>query len=106
MCAGLTHVAAGGVLQRALATDFCDGTVTTLLIDAAGAPHPFPANRIQILGSNPTFAPNVPGSLTQLRAPGAIRMKQGEPGVDFLGPDTFVVAGLPEGAVCAFDFSQ
>lgn len=101
-CAGFTHVAIDGLGLRAHATDFCDGTLTTLLLDLAGAPVPLPPDRISVLGRRTPFAPNVPSSLTQLRAPGVIRIRPGEPGVDFLGPDGFVVAGLPEGTVCAF----
>ena len=102
-CAGLTSVAAHATRPFAWATDFCDGTLTTLLVDAAGAPVPVPPDRVQIVGTETPFAPNVPSSIGLLRAPQAIRVRPGERGVDYEGPDVFVAVGLPDGAVCALE---
>ncbi len=101
VCDGLTHAAIGGLGTRAFASDFCDGSLSVLSLDLSAGPVPLPRERIRVLGSQAIFAPNVPGSLTRLRAPGILRVRPGKPGIDFQGPDGFVLAGQPEGAVCA-----
>jgi hypothetical protein len=99
-CDGFTHVAIGGLGDRAFATDFCDGSVATLALDLAGAPLPLPRERIRVLASQPVFAPNTPASLTRLRAPGIVRARIGRAGIDYPGPGVVALAGQPEGAVC------
>lgn len=102
-CAGYTSVATDVSGGFAYATDFCDGTLTTLLLDTAPAPAPLPADRISVLGNADLYAPNVPGSLTRLRAPGAVRVRPTLGGEPRGGPDAVIVSGLPEGAVCPLD---
>ena len=67
---------------------------------------PLPRDRVAVLGRETPFPPNVPSAFTELRAPGAIRVRPGVQGIDFEGPDGFVVPGLPNGAVCAFDLDS
>ncbi len=100
-CDGFTHVAVGAQGARAFAVDFCDGSLAVLSLDLGDPRVPLPRSRISVLGSEAIFAPNVPASLTRLRAPGILRVRPGRPGIDFQGPDGFVLAGQPEGAVCA-----
>jgi DNA-binding beta-propeller fold protein YncE len=100
-CAGLTHVDVNTLGTQAFATDFCDGTLSVVGLDLVSLPPiPAPASRFALNRVEPTFAPNVPESLTQLRTPGIVRVRPGLPGVDYTGPDVFVVVGQPDGAVC------
>jgi hypothetical protein len=99
-CDGFTHVAIGGLGDRAYASDFCDGSIATLELDLVGAPFPLPRERIRVLASEAVFAPNTPASLTRLRAPGIVRARVGRAGIDYPGPGVFALAGQPEGTVC------
>jgi len=97
---GTAFSAAGDALY---ATDFCDGTLTLVGVDVSGsppAPVPGDSSHFQVLRSIPIAAPLDPSSLGLARAPGAVRVRPGIPGVDYHGPDVFFLVGLPEGALC------
>jgi hypothetical protein len=99
-CEGFTHVTLNDAASEAFATDFCDGTLTRVRIDLAGAPPaPWPRDRFQIAAQAAPFAPS--DAVGQLRAPGVLRARPGVPGVDYRGPDVLVVAGQPDAQLCA-----
>lgn len=99
-CEGFTHAAVNAAGNEVFATDFCDGTLTRVRMDLAGSPPPpWPGLRFQIAGQQDAFAP-LP-AIGLLRAPGAVRVRPGEPGADYSGPDVLVVVGQPEGQLCA-----
>ena len=101
-CEGFTHAALNAAGRLILATDLCDGTLTRIRLDLAGAPPvPLPRERFSVLRSDPVTAPLTSASLGLLQAPGILRVRAGEPGVDFRGPDVFVLVGLPDAYVCA-----
>jgi len=99
-CEGLTDVALNTAGSEALATDFCDGTLTRVRIDLdPGAPIPWPTDRFQIASQTQPFEPN--DALGGLRSPGLLVVRPGIPGVDFTSPDVFVLAGQPDAQLCA-----
>jgi hypothetical protein len=88
---------------RAFATDFCDGTLAIVGVDVSGdppVPVPAVADRFRVQQSLPIAAPLAPSSLSLSRAPGAVRVRKGRPGVDYRGPDVLFLASLPEGQLC------
>ena len=88
---------------RLFATDFCDGTLAIVGVDLSGAPPvPVPAvpERFRVLQSLPITAPLTTASLGLARAPGAVRVRSGRPGVDYRGPDVLFLVSLPEGQLC------
>lgn len=96
--AGVDFAANGAKL---FATDFCDGTLAVVGVDLSGSPPaPVPASRFQVLQSIPIAAPLDASSLGLARAPGALRVRPGRPGVDYRGPDLLFLLGLPEGQLC------
>lgn len=100
-CAGLTDVAIDATGAQAYVTDFCDGTLSIIGIDLVAAPGPpLPANRFELLRIEPLLAPLTPESIDELRAPAHVEVRPGRPGVDYDGPDVFLVAGEPEGTIC------
>lgn len=99
-CEGFTHVAINAAASEAFATDFCDGTFSRVRFDLAGAPPvPYSRDRFQIAGQSTPFAPN--DAIGELRAPGALAVRQGIPGVDFTTPEVLVLAGQPDAQLCA-----
>jgi hypothetical protein len=86
--------------SRLYATDFCDGTLAVVGVDLAGAPTPVPASRFRVLQRLDIAAPLDAASLGLPRAPSALRVRPGRPGVDYRGPDVFFLLGLPEGQLC------
>lgn len=89
-----------GAGTKLFATDFCDGTLAIVGVDLAGGPAPLPPSRFRVLESIPIAAPLGAASLGLARAPGALRVRPGRPGVDYRGPDVVFSLGLPEGALC------
>ncbi|MEZ4333390.1 MAG: hypothetical protein R3F35_16625 [Myxococcota bacterium] len=99
-CEGFTHVALNRAASEVFATDFCDGTFTRVRLDLAGDPPiPYPRERFQVAGQSAPFAPN--DAIGELRTPGELAVRQGVPGVDFTTPDVLVLAGQPDGHLCA-----
>ncbi len=100
LCDGFTHVAVNAAGSEAYATDFCDGTFTRIRLDLSGAPPiPYPRDRFRVAGQDVPFAPN--DQIGLLRSPGPLRVRPGEPGVDYQGPDVLVAVGQPEAQLCA-----
>ena len=88
---------------KIFASDFCDGTLAIVGVDVSGNPPvPVPAvpERFRVLQTLPITAPLDPASLGLSRAPGAVRVRPGRPGVDYHGPDVLFLASLPEGQLC------
>ncbi len=88
---------------KLFASDFCDGTLAIVGVDVSGNPPvPVPAvpERFRVLQSLPVTAPLTAASLGLSRAPGAVRVRPGRPGVDFHGPDVLFLVSLPEGQLC------
>jgi hypothetical protein len=101
-CEGFTHVALNAAGTEAFATDFCDGTLTRIRVDLTGSPPvPVPRSRFQAWRLEPVFAALRPESVGLLRAPGVIQVRRGVPGVDYTGPDVFVLVGQPDAQLCA-----
>jgi hypothetical protein len=99
-CDGFTHTAVNAAADRVYATDFCDGTFSTVRMDlAAAAPVPWPRDRFQVGDQQTPFAPSTAIGLP--RAPGALQVRPGRPGVDYRGPDVVLILGQPEGQLCA-----
>ncbi len=102
VCTSQTSVAVRDDNGFAAATDFCDGTLTRIVLD-------LPASRATPLDPDTILAvdrlveivaPLVPSATAEVRAPGDVRIRRGTPGLDYPGPDVHFTAGLPEGAVC------
>ncbi|MFP8876382.1 MAG: hypothetical protein VCB99_05620 [Myxococcota bacterium] len=101
-CEGFTHAALNAAGSLILATDQCDGSLTRIRLDLSGSPPiPVPRARFEVLRMDEITAPLTPAGLGLIRAPGALRVRSGEPGLDFEGPDAFFLVGLPEAQVCA-----
>ena len=97
---GVDFDAAG---TRVFASDFCDGTLAIVGVDLSGNPPvPVPAvsTRFGVQQSLPIAAPLTTASLGLARAPGAVRVRAGRPGVDYSGPDVLFLVSLPEGQLC------
>jgi hypothetical protein len=87
--------------ERAYAADFCDGTLSVVATDLDGDPPvPVPAARFEVSGVVELVASVGPDSLGFPRAPGALRVRPGRPGIDFEGPELAFLVGLPEGLLC------
>ncbi|MGE4653353.1 MAG: hypothetical protein AAEJ53_20895, partial [Myxococcota bacterium] len=101
-CEGFTHAALNAAGSLILATDQCDGSLTRIRLDLSGSPPvPLPSARFEVLRMDTITAPLTPAGLGLVRAPGALRVRRGDPGLDFEGPDAFFLAGLPDAQVCA-----
>ncbi len=103
-CAGFTvGVAFNDAGTRAFVTDFCDGTLTIVGVDVSGSP-PIPVpngtSRFQVLGQLDLVAPVGPQSVGLARALASVAVRPGTPGVDYQGPDVFVLVGVPEAQLC------
>ncbi len=87
--------------DRLYATEFCDGSLASVGVDLSGFPTTAElAQRFELLDLQAVVSPIRTDTLGEARAPGAIRVRPGVPGVDFQGPDVFVLVGEPEGALC------
>jgi hypothetical protein len=88
---------------KLFASDFCDGTLAIVGVDLSGDPPvPVPAvsSRFAVQQSLAITAPLTTASLGLSRAPGAVRVRPGRPGVDYRGPDVLFLVSLPEGQLC------
>lgn len=101
-CPGQTAgVAFNDAGDRIFATDFCDGTLTVVGTDLVGDFSTVELRqRFLVLDTLDVVAPIRPDTLGQPRAPGAVAVRPGVPGVDFTGPDVFVLVGQEEGSLC------
>ena len=87
--------------RRAYATDFCDGTLTVIGLQLRGSPPaPLSPTRLSVQDTIELVAPAGAAALGKPRAPGALRVRPGTPGVDFDGPEVAFLVGLPEGLLC------
>lgn len=94
---GLAFDAAG---TKFYAGEDCDGTLTTVGMDLAGAPPvPVPRDRFGVLGQQNVAAPLGPDTAGEPARPGMIEVRPGNP-ADYAGPDVFVLLGSPEGVLC------
>jgi hypothetical protein len=99
-CEGVTFVTFNDAGSVAFATDWCDGTLTSVGQDLSEAPPPpYARDRFAVLGQSTPFFPAQ--SLGQLRKPSRPRVRPGVPGTDFRSPDVFTLVGEPDGQLCA-----
>jgi hypothetical protein len=99
-CDGFTFASFNHAGTIVFATDWCDGTLTSVSQDLSGAPPPpYPRDRFAVLGQTEPFFPVQ--SLGLLRKPSRPRVRPGVPGTDFTSPDVFAVIGEPDGQLCA-----
>lgn len=107
-CPGFTPgVAVNQVGDRAYVTEQCDGTLTTVGIDLAGAPPvPVPTSRFRLISVAPITSPLRPDTIGEPRQPGTVRVRPGRPGIDFTGPDVFFSVGTPEGLLCGLSLES
>jgi DNA-binding beta-propeller fold protein YncE len=101
-CATITSVAISQVESYAVATDFCDGTISVLDIEVPPSrTTPIDAGTLLSIARVEEVASPILDTATGLtRAIDRVLIRAGRPGVDFTGPDVYFTAGLPEGAVC------
>lgn len=87
---------------RLYATEFCDGTLVTIAADLSGSPtlDALRGGRFSFLSLDHVLAPVSASSVGEPRAPGSLRVRSGQPGIDYTGPDVFLLAGSPEGLLC------
>ncbi len=88
---------------RVFATEFCDGRLVSVSADLSGNPTlaELRANRFGLAALIDVSAPVTASAVGQARAPGTVRVRTGRPGLDYAGPDVFVVLGSPDGQLCA-----
>ncbi len=88
--------------SRVYATEYCDGTLIEISADLSGSPSlaELRGGRFGLHAIDTVFAPVSASSVGEPRAPGSLRVRSGRPGVDYTGPDVFVLAGSPEGLLC------
>ena len=103
-CAGTVVATAWASDDRLLALEFCDGTVSSWQVDLRGNPggstSPLPPDRFSLRTVLRAVAPLVGAGAGQLQGPLGMVVRPGIPGVSFVGPDVFLLVGLPEGALC------
>ncbi len=101
-CTTQTAVAIEDAGDFAVATDFCDGTISVLdILLPASRTAPLDPRRVLALDRVVTVAaPLVPSAVGLIRAIDRVSIRPGTPGIDFNGPEVHVTAGLPEGALC------
>lgn len=103
-CAGTVVATAWASRDRLLALEFCDGTVSSWQVNLrgnpAGNPTPFPPDRFSLRSVLRAVAPLVGAAQGSLQAPIGMVVRPGTPGLSFVGPDVYLLVGLPEGALC------
>lgn len=101
-CTTQTSVAFSPRRARAVASDFCDGTMSVLdlALPASRATPLDPASILRLERVQNVAAPLVADAGPRLRAINRVFVRGGEPGIDYSGPDVFFSAGLPEASVC------
>jgi hypothetical protein len=97
--AGVAFDHAGGELY---VTDRCDGTLTRFRVSLpADVSAPVLASQFALVESRPVVAPLTPGSFSEVRDIGSLRVWPGVPLVDFTGPDVFFLTAQPNAQACA-----
>ncbi len=106
LCTTQTSVASTRDSDFIATSDFCDGTVTVLSLQLPSQRTTAldPATTVMVDRLQAVAAPLVDDATGQIRAINQILIRPGVPGVDFIGPDVYFTAGLPEGAVCGVRF--
>jgi hypothetical protein len=101
-CSTITSVAISQVESYAVATDFCDGTISVLDIDVPPSRStPIDSTTLlSVMRVENVASPIVDTATGFTRAIDRVLIRRGRPGIDFTGPDVYFTAGLPEGAVC------
>jgi hypothetical protein len=101
-CSGATFgYAWNGRGDRVYLSEFCDGTFSVVGVTLPADPgDPVPAQSFFLVESRPLWSPLLADTFGQPRAPGVLRVRPGVPGVDFVGPDAFVIVSEP-GAFCS-----
>lgn len=101
-CPGFTPSAAfNSVGDRLFASEYCDGSIGVVSVDLSAGPAPLPRSRFTVLHATPVGAPISASSSSERRAPSAIYVRPGIPGLDFNGADLFFLVGTPQGELCA-----
>ncbi len=97
---GVAWNAAG---SRVFATEFCDGTLASVAADLSGNPTlaELRSGRFRFQQLDGLVSPVSAASVGEPRALGSLRVRPGRPGIDYSGPDVFVIVGVPEGLLCA-----
>ena len=84
------------------ATDWCDGTLSVVQIDwRLPLEQPLSRSRFRLTRRLDWFAPKWPANFGLASAPSLPKVRSGQPGVDFEGPDLFFLINEPEGQLCA-----
>ena len=101
-CATLTSVAFSQAESYAVATDFCDGTISVLGVAVPpDRDSPLdPASVLTLERVENVVSPVIDTATGRLRAIDRVLIRPGRAGIDYTGPDVYFTAGLPEGAVC------
>ncbi|MDP6978589.1 MAG: hypothetical protein QF570_08295 [Myxococcota bacterium] len=111
LCEGWTQAAINAAGDRAYVTDRCDGTLTEMRLleptescAAAGSTDDC-CDRIPLPAS--CFETGLVREITDISTasvekhdPSQIRVRPGEPGIDYAGPDVFFIVNSPEGRLC------
>jgi hypothetical protein len=112
-CRGWTYVDFNEAGERAFVLERCDGTLTTIDIlepfESCDPAEPNPeicCDRLPLPGScfEVDETVNVTAPFTEEvlpHGPSQIRVRRGEPGVDYSGPDVFYLVDLPDGQLCS-----
>ncbi len=111
LCEGWTQVAINAAGDLAYVTDRCDGTLSEIRFleptescaSAGSSDHccdriPLPASCFETGVVREITAPST--ASVGKRDPAQIRVRPGEPGVDYTGPDVFFIVNSPEGRLC------
>lgn len=112
LCEGWTQAAINAAGDRAFVTERCDGTLSELrLLDPAercadlGTTDrccdrvPLPASCFEAGVVREITAPTTEG--TRMHDPSQVRIRPGEPGIDYSGPDLLYIVNSPEGRLCS-----
>ena len=87
--------------RSAYAIDACDGSLATLDVDLSGDPAlPVSGTRFSLREIVALTAPVREDTVGLSRQPVELKVRPGEPGVDFSGPDVFFLISEPEGQLC------
>ncbi len=102
LCRTRVNVGANAAGDRVYATDWCDGSLSTVRIDwTQPLERPVSPARFRVAERLDWFAPKWPANFGQPSAPSGPLTRPGRPGVDFDGPDLFFLINEPEGQLCA-----
>ena len=101
ICTTQTSVAIQSDGRFALASDFCDGTLTELdLALPSMRSTPIDPTTVLRVSRVVNAAEPIVDDATGIRAIDRLLIRPGTPGIDFQGPDVHFTTGLPRGATC------